>query len=139
MRPYFLVVFMSLENVVEIHDMAINRFGGRSGIHNKGLLESAVNHPWMVLEFGSEEDLEIYNLAAVYFFHIIKNHPFVDGNKRTGVLTAIDFLFVNGYELDGNFEYLYESLYQLALNTAMSKASKEEIASFFKQVIKKIE
>ena len=138
MRPLPSVIFMSNTDVVRIHDMAIAQLGGRQGIHNFGLLESAVNHPWMILEFGSNEAREMHNLAAAYFFHIIKNHPFVDGNKRTGLLTALEFMYRNDFEIDGKFENLYEDLYQLALNTAMSRVNKEEIASFFKKVMKEI-
>jgi death-on-curing protein len=137
MKPYLFVIFMSLDDVIRIHDMVINRFGGRPDIHDQKLLESAVNHLWMIIEFGSEEDHEIYNLAAVYFYHLIKNHPFVDGNKRTGLMTTLEFFYRNGFESTPHFEDLYEVLYQLAIDTAASRVKKEDIASFFKKIMKK--
>jgi death-on-curing protein len=139
MRLHSVIGFISLADVVRTHEMVINRFGGRSGIRDIGLLESAIHHPWMMLEFGSEEDHEISQLAAAYFFHIIKNHAFVDGNKRTGLLTAVNFIFANGFELDQRIEGLYDDLYRLALDTAMSRVNKDEIASFFKKVMRRIE
>ena len=54
----------------------------------------------MILAYGNLEEQEITYLAAVYFFHIIKNHPFIDGNKRTGLLTALKFLAQNGYDIE---------------------------------------
>jgi death-on-curing protein len=135
MRQPIFIIFISLSDVIRIHDMVISQFGGRRGIHNLGLLESAINHPWMIIEFGSDEDHEIPNLAAAYFFHIIKNHPFIDGNKRTGLLMALEFMYRNGFELEENFE----GLYQLALDTATSKINEKEVAAFFKRTMKKID
>ncbi len=134
MKPYLFIIFMSSADVLRIHEMVINEFGGRGGIHSLGLLDSAVYHPWMIIEFGTDEEQRIHNLAAAYFFHIIKNHPFIDGNKRTGLLTSIEFMYINGYELDGEFD----DLYQLAVETAASHVKEAEIAAFFKKVIKKI-
>jgi len=87
----------------------------------------------MVIEYGNDEEQDISYLASIYFFHIIKNHPFIDGNKRTGLLTAINFFYYNNYEPDSKFEDLYEDLYELSIRTADSKASKDDIAMFFKK------
>lgn len=134
MKRQFFVVLVSASDVVRLHDMAIKRFGGASGIMDVGKLESAVNHPLMIIEFGEEWEREIPYLAAVYFFHIIKNHPFLDGNKRAGLLAAVEFLSRNGFELEADFD----ELYQLALDTAVSRVNKKEIADFFKKAITKI-
>lgn len=101
---------LKLSDVIELHDDALEIFGGAPGLRDVGLLESAINHPLMVLEYGEEEHKEIHHLAAAYFFHIIKNHPFVDGNKRTGVLTAITFLRINGLATKTKFVILYKML-----------------------------
>lgn len=74
-------------------------------------------------------------MAATYFFHIIKNHPFIDGNKRTGLLTAIKFLTINGYKIDMSDESIYDNLYQIAIDTAASQKNKDDIANFFKKNI----
>lgn len=124
-------VLMSVSDVIRLHDMVIDRFGGKEGIHSAGLLESAINHPWMILEFGEESERQISFLAATYFFHIIKNHPFVDGNKRTGLLTTLEFVYRNGFHLEADFDILYD----LSLKTASSNINKEEVSVFFKKTI----
>jgi death-on-curing protein len=129
------LVFISIHDVHEMHDTVINELGGRPGIHNEGLLESAINQPLMLLDYGSDEEQEIVYLAATYFFHIIKNHPFIDGNKRTGVLVAINFLAQNGYEISNPNENTFDNLYQIALDTAASKINIKEIAAFFEKLI----
>lgn len=136
MKPdsYYLV---SSSEVEKIHEMIIDRLGGRKGIHSVALLESAINHPLMVIEYGNDQDCEIHNLTAVYFFHIIKNHPFVDGNKRTALLTALTFIDRNGFECTGEWSSLYDSLYELALDTASSRRTIEEIGIFFMGIMKK--
>ena len=136
MKKKYIISFISITDACEMHDIIVKELGGRSGILYQGLLESAINQPLMILEYGSIEEQEITYLAAVYFFHIIKNHPFVDGNKRTGLLTALKFLAKNGYDIE-NFadETMYDDLYQLAIDTAMSKKSKEDIAEFFKKLV----
>jgi len=92
------------------------------------LLESAIQHPLHVIEYGSHEEQEIHYLAAIYFFHLIKNHAFYDGNKRTGVLVALLFLELNGFPLDVSDG----ALYQVAIDTAKSSLTIQEIATFFK-------
>lgn len=68
-------------------------------------------------------------MAAAYLFHIIKNHPFLDGSKRTGVLATLTFLDKNGIEIETDFD----SLVNLALEVACSNVTKEQIAEFLKQ------
>ena len=135
MKNEYIISFVSATDILEMHDMIIQQLGGRSGVYNEGLLESAANQPLMILSYGRIEEQEITYLAATYFFHIIKNHPFVDGNKRTGLLTALKFLAKNGYEIEVSDETVYDDLYQLTIDTATSKKSKEEIAAFFKALI----
>lgn len=134
MKPE-IISFKSAEEVIRIHDNIIQEFGGRHGILNMGLLESAVNQPLNVWEYDKTKR-KIYNLAATYFYHIIKNHPFIDGNKRTGLLTAVEFIHSNGYELKRQCRDT--NLYELAIDTASSKLTIEDIALFFKKAIKKI-
>ncbi len=135
MKQKQIISFISLADVYQMHDLVIQELGGRAGIHDEGLLESAVNQPLMMLSYGSPEEQEITHLAATYFFHIIKNHPFIDGNKRTGLLTALKFCAINGYEIDISDEAIYDNLYQIAIDTAASQKSKDEVADFFKKVI----
>jgi death-on-curing protein len=103
------------------------------GMRDRGLLESALQHPLHVIEYGEEEQHEIHYLAAIYFFHIIKNHAFYDGNKRTGLLTTLTFLSRNSYNLDVHEDVLYN----IAIETAKSSMSVEELAAFFRNTAKR--
>lgn len=126
--------FVSEKDVIEIHDKAIATLGGLAGVRDVNLLISAVNQPLMMIDYGNAEDRQMHSLAGAYFFHIIKNHPFADGNKRTGLLTALEFFSRNGFELEIEFDILY----QLAIATAASQINKKEIARFLQQEIKPI-
>lgn len=82
--------------VLAVHDEQITEHGGRQGIRDMGLVSSALMRPQHLATY---ENPSIFDLAAAYAFGIIKNHPFVDGNKRTGFLAAYIFLALNGWEL----------------------------------------
>jgi death-on-curing protein len=82
--------------VVAMHSELIAEHGGRPGIRDVGLLSSALARPQNQAAYG---DSAVFDLAAAYAFGIISNHPFVDGNKRTGFLAAFIFLYLNGWEL----------------------------------------
>jgi death-on-curing protein len=84
--------------VTAIHDEAIYEFGGLDGIRDVGLLESALDRPRNRL--AHQPKTTLFELAASLCLALAKNHPFVDGNKRTALLTARAFLFVNGYLLE---------------------------------------
>jgi len=88
--------FLTVDEVVDLHEAAINRFGGSLGIRDAGMLDSAVHVPQAT--YGGEwmyQDL--FTKAAAYLVHLVLNHPFVDGNKRTAWLAARAFLRLNGY------------------------------------------
>jgi death on curing protein len=89
--------WLSLGQVLWIHDDALSRHGGLPGVRDEGLLDSAIARPQHAFAYG-ERDLFV--LAALYAEGIMThNHPFTDGNKRTGYNTAAMFLLSNGYEL----------------------------------------
>lgn len=91
------VRFLSVQDVLTIHDNTIEHEGGDPGLRDPGLLESAALMPQQ--SFGGEYlHVGLAAMAAAYLFHICQNHPFVDGNKRTAVLAALVFLDVNGVE-----------------------------------------
>lgn len=89
------VRFLSVEDVLTIHESTIRREGGMSGLRDPGLLESAVLMPQQRFE-GDHLHEDLAEMAAAYLFHIVQNHAFHDGNKRTGALAALVFLDVNG-------------------------------------------
>jgi death on curing protein len=84
--------------VLAIHDEAVEMFGGTAGIRDDGLLESALSRPRN--RHGYESDATLFDLAAALCHGICKNHPFLDGNKRTALLSARAFLFLNGFAFE---------------------------------------
>ncbi len=81
-----------------LHAEVIAAFGGSHGVRDIGLLESALDRPRNLFAYG--DDPSVFDLAAAYCAGIVKNHPFIDGNKRTGLLSARAFLFRNGHVLE---------------------------------------
>ena len=86
-------VWLLREAVLAIHERLVAEFGGATGIRDEGLLDSALGRPENLLAYGKPA---MFDLAAAYAFGVVKNHPFVDGNKRTGFTIAIMFLERNG-------------------------------------------
>jgi len=76
------------------HDALLARFGGLGGIRDEGLLDSALNRPLHLFHYGEPS---LFDLATAYAEGIVKNHPFLDGNKRSGLMAAALFLESNGY------------------------------------------
>ncbi len=93
MEPRWLTVDM----VRALHAEGVARFGGTAEVRDAGLLESAVERARNLYTYG--DDPSLFDLAAATCAGIVKNHPFVDGNKRAGALAAAAFLDLNGYEL----------------------------------------
>ncbi len=81
--------------VLALHIMSIAEFGGTAGVRDEGLLESALDRPRNLFAYG--DDPSIFEMAAAYCAGIVKNHPFLDGNKRTGDLAIRAFLLRNDY------------------------------------------
>jgi death-on-curing protein len=120
--------FLDLERALNIHRVLIERFGGSGGIRDLGLLESALAMPRQA--FGGQYlHSDLFEMAAAYLFHIVKNHPFVDGNKRVGAMAAYCFLEVNGIELDAS----NEEFERVTLTVAEGKLSKSGVAEFFRE------
>ena len=121
--------FLSVEDALEIHAMQLARYGGGDGIRDRGLLESAVAQPQMTFD-GELVHKDIYSMAAAYLFHIVSNHPFVDGNKRTGLLCALVFLDLNGITI----EHSSEALYELTMTVAEGHADKATVAASLERI-----
>jgi len=120
------IKFHSREEVLVIHADLLFHYGGSAGIRDEGLLDSALAMP--AAGFGDQFlHPDIPSMAAAYLFHLVQNHPFVDGNKRTGSAVALVFLDTNDYEFIAD-EDTYESL---VWQVARSEISKEEVILFF--------
>ena len=88
-------LFLTLAEVIEIHADQIRRYGGRAGLRDLALLESALAQPEASFA-GEWLHGDLYAMAAAYAYHLCQNHPFIDGNKRTGLAAALVFLELNG-------------------------------------------
>ena len=95
--------WLSRESVFAIHGLSVARFGGGDGLRDPQALEKSLARPLQHFSY-SEPAPGIFELAAIYCSGIVKSHPFVDGNKRTGFLAAYTFLGINGYRLEASEE-----------------------------------
>jgi death-on-curing protein len=127
------IIFLTLDEVLEIHFDQIQRHAGDPSIRDHGLLQSAINMP--SAGFGGQYLHDFpHGMAAAYLFHLAANHPFVDGNKRTALASALTFLIVNGFELQASKDEVFD----LVIGVATGKADKTEVATFSKQKIRAI-
>jgi death-on-curing protein len=125
--------FLTLNEVLELYEQIMAQSGGAVGIHNLGALESALAQPRMT--FGGQELYPtLAEKAAALGFSIIKNHPFVDGNKRTGHAAMEVFLVLNGHEIKGEIA----EQEQVMLNLAASKLGREEFTDWVREHIQPI-
>jgi death-on-curing protein len=120
--------FLELDDVLAIHEDRIRKYGGSSGIRDLGLLESAVAMPQATFG-GAYLHGTLYEMAAAYLFHIAKNHPFLDGNKRTALACALSFLRLNVLKVKAGEDELVD----LVLGVVEGGISKAAIAVFFEE------
>lgn len=116
-------IWVGVVEALVLHDMQIVAFGGREGVRDLGLLESALARPRNLRAYGKKKP-SLPRLAAAYAFGIIKNHPFVDGNKRTALVIAFVFLDVNGIEINAS----EEDAYRVFMDLAAGSMSEQELA-----------
>ncbi|RLA00538.1 MAG: type II toxin-antitoxin system death-on-curing family toxin [Gammaproteobacteria bacterium] len=120
------------EVVLAVHDEQLAVHGGLSGIRDRGILESALARPRNLAAYEACDDLA--RLAAAYLYGIVKNHGFVDGNKRTALVTADLFLMLNGYELASS----PADNVLMVLSVADGTLSESELAVWLRRNIKVI-
>lgn len=116
-----------LETLV-LHDLQLVAFGGAAGVRDVGGLESALARPRNRLAYGKKK-ASLARLAAAYAFGIIKNHPFIDGNKRTALVIAFAFLEVNGVEMAAS----EEEAYRVFMDLASGRMSEEELGTWMSE------
>lgn len=119
--------FIPDEIVLLIHRDTLRRNGGRPGIRDKNLLESALAQPKMTVGRRFVHRT-VFDKAAAYGFHVCSNHPFVDGNKRVAFLLMVIFLDRNGWELKASEEEAYSTMIELA----SGKLAKSALSSWLK-------
>jgi len=120
-----MIDFHSRTFIEALHQEQLRLHGGAAGIRDSGLLDSALARPLQKEAYG---DPDIFDLAAAYLFGILKNHPFVDGNKRTGLAAADLFLYFNGYSLEAG----QEDVIQLVLMVSTSEIAESGATAFFR-------
>lgn len=120
--------FLTLDEVLALHQDQIDRYGGTAGIRDLGLLESALGT--VSATFGGQFlHQSLFKMAAAYVYHIAQNHPFLDGNKRVSLAAGLMFLWMNDVEIDAEEDELTD----LVLGVAEGRVSKPEVAVFFQQ------
>ena len=122
------VLFLTLAEVIEIHSNQMRLYGGLPGIRDINLLSSAIAMPHASFH-GEYLHNDIYEMAAAYAFHIGKNHPFVDGNKRTALVSALVFLELNGISISDAGK-----LYDAMLDLSTGKLNKSEFAGILRKL-----
>jgi death on curing protein len=126
-----MIRYLTLSEIIDLHRQIIEQSGGISGIRDLGLLESAVSQPKMT--FGGEDLYpEVTDKAAALGFSLIKNHPFVDGNKRAGHAAMEIFLVLNGLEIVA----LVDEQEQTILMLADSQLVREEFTDWLQKNIR---
>lgn len=131
------IEFLTLQEVLEIHANQIELYGGSEGIRDQGLLEAAIAQPESTFG-GKYLHKDIFEMAAAYLYHLVQNHPFIDGNKRVGAAATVIFLSINGIELNPSLDKLESETNQtefqrLVLSVASGKTKKSAISDFLEK------
>lgn len=122
------IIWIFDEAVLAIHRRQLAEHGGLEGIRDEGLLQSALYRPKNLLAY-SEPPPDIASLAAAYAYGIVKNHPFVDGNKRTAYVVMRTFLKLNDYDIQASSE----EKYQIWVDLAAGKLAEKELADWIRE------
>jgi death-on-curing protein len=120
--------FLTIDEVLTIHQDQIARYGGSEGVRDWGLLQSAIAMPAAALG-GQFLHGDLCEMAAAYLFHLVQNHPFIDGNKRVGAVAAYVFLALNDMRLTADSDAYAE----LVLAVARGEMAKSAVAEFFRK------
>jgi death-on-curing protein len=123
--------YLTLNEVLELYLRLVERYGGSAGIHDLGALESALAQPRMTFD-GEELYPTIMEKAAALGFALIQNHPFVDGNKRTGHAAMETFLVLNGFEIDASVD----EQEKIILEVASGKLTREAFTGWLRDHIR---
>ena len=121
-------IFLALDEILALHADQIRRYGGRAGIRDLDLLKSALGMPEASYGGAYLHPCAV-EMAAAYLFHSVRNHPFVDGNKRVGLIAALAFLGLNKLTLDADADALFD----LVLGVAAGTVAKAEVAVFLQE------
>ncbi len=126
------MIWLTKTMVEAFHRESLVQFGGGDGLRDSGLLESALARPENVYAYETEAD--VFRLAASYCHGIVKNHPFVDGNKRTGTLAAVAFLALNDVDL----ECEEPEIAAVVIGLASSEVTEDQFADWLRRCAVKL-
>jgi death on curing protein len=124
------IVWLLEETVIAIHHRQISEHGGREGLRDEGLVASALARPQNLLAY-TQPPPDLAALAAAYAYGIARNHPFVDGNKRTALVAARTFLLLNGVNLQASQDEKFLTFLRLAEGTL----TEEQLADWIRKRI----
>lgn len=125
------IAFLTLEDILALHDELIQRYGGSSGLRDAGLLEAALAMPQA--GFGGRYFHEFpHEMGAAYLFHLVRNHAFIDGNKRVALTCAILFFKINGVP----YSITEKEAVELTIAAASGQMDKGAITEFFRRHLK---
>jgi death-on-curing protein len=125
------MIWIDERDALALHDRLLALDGGPPGVRDAGLLQSALARPKQLQAYGNKPD--IIEMAAAYTSGIIRNHPFIDGNKRTGFLVGVLFLELNGYRFTATEESAAQAILSLAAGTLDELA----LAAWFRANVKR--
>lgn len=121
-------LFLTYDEIIRLHVVQIELYGGSHGLRDQGLLDSALAMP--PAGFGDQFlHADLFEMAAAYLYHIAMNHPFIDGNKRTALSAADVFLRMNGYDLGLEPDFTYE----LVIGVCEGDVTKKQLAAAFRE------
>jgi death-on-curing protein len=120
-----VILFLTFEDVLEAHEISLERWAGTDGIRDEGALRSAVAQPQATFD-GVYLHVDVFAMAAAYAFHISEAQAFLDGNKRTAALAAVTFLDMNGFRIGQHDDILFLALHEIAARK-MTKADLAEL------------
>ena len=122
------IAFLTLEDVLALHDELIQRYGGAPGIRDAGLLEAALAMPQA--GFGGRYFHQFpHEMGAVYLFHLVRNHAFVDGNKRVALACAILFFKINQVP----YSITEAEAVEITISAASGQIDKDAVTTFFRK------
>ena len=107
------IIFLTLAEVISIHENQIELYGGESGIRDLTLLSSALAVPQATFDVKYLHG-DIFDMAAAYCYHICQNHPFIDGNKRVALVSALVFLDINGIDIKYSEDILFKMMVSIS-------------------------
>lgn len=122
------MIFLLYEEVLTIHQDQVNRYGGVHGVRDKDLLLSAIAMPSATYDQHFLHG-DVIEMAAAYLFHLVKNHPFIDGNKRVGAVASLVFLELNGHRLLAS----EQDFLDMVVGVASGQLTKADATSFFRK------